>query len=305
MRESADWDLVGIHAETDKLRDTYAKVGCPLLSPEELLRAAEVIVVESAVRDHFRHTKLALNAGKHVHVEKPPAVTRAEFHELQSLAAARGCLMQMGYMWRYHPGIDKLIEAVQRGWLGEVTLVRGAINSNYPSAAARHELAEFRGGGMWELGCHLIDAVVRMLDMPLKISSTLRAHGSFNDQLADNTVAIFEYPRALAIISVNLMQPNASAHRFLEITGTNGTATLRPIEPPILQFDLAKAAGPYAAKLQTIPLPKYQRYVPELADLADAVRTHRPLAVTPDTDLSVHENSMGHFCNLKKKLVKL
>jgi predicted dehydrogenase len=287
--ESGDWELVGITAENEKLADSHRRAGHRLVTQDELLREAEVIAVESAVRDHFPHARAALAAGKHVHVEKPPAVTLDEFRELQGIARAQKRLMQMGYMWRYHAGFDRIIEAAREGWLGEVQMVRASMDSSITDAGTRRELAEFRGGGMFELGCHLIDALVRLLGRPLRITPTLASHGAARDNLADNTVAVFEYPRALAVIMVNLQHPGSGPHRFFEVVGTQGTATLRPIEPPALSLDLAQAAGPYKKGAQTVTLPKYQRYVPEFADLADAVRRNRPLAVTPETDLIVQE----------------
>ena len=288
LQSSPDWELIGIAESDPKLRAKHESKNLRFLSPGELLRDTEVIAVESAVRDHYRHAKLALAAGRHVHVEKPPAVTLSEFRELVELARSKGRLMQMGYMWRYHPGFIAILDAAKNGWLGQVSLVRGAIDSSY-AGAARTELAEFRGGGMFELGCHLIDAVVRLLGKPDKVTPLLRTHGA-TDSLVDNALATFEYPHALATISVNLMHPGAGAHRFFEVVGTNGTALMRPLEQPTLQFDLAKAAGPYTKGIQTLTLPKYERYVPEFADLADAVRRARPLTVTPETDLVVHES---------------
>jgi predicted dehydrogenase len=287
--ESGDWELVGVLAENEKLADTHRRAGHRIVTQEELLREAEVIAVESAVRDHFPHARAALVAGKHVHVEKPPAVTLDEFRELQGIARAQKRIMQMGYMWRYHPGFDRIIEAARAGWLGEIQVVRASMDSFITDAGTRRELAEFRGGGMFELGCHLTDALVRLLGRPQRISPTLASHAAAQDGLADNTVAVFEYPRALAVIMINLQHPGAGPGRFFEVVGTNGTATLRPIEPPALSLDLAKPAGPYKKGAQAVALPRYQRYVPEFADLADAVRSNRPLAVTPETDLIVQE----------------
>lgn len=289
VQASPEWELVGICEEKVPLREQLQKQGIRVLSQADLFRDAQVIAVESPVRDHYRHAKAALTAGKHIHVEKPPVVSLAEFKELQALALQNKRLMQMGYMWRYNPGIAKIIEAVREGWLGDVTSIRCSMNSFYNTPAGRAEVAEFRGGGMFELGSHLIDVVVRLLGRPEKITPTLGSHGRFDDKLVDNAVALFEYPRALATISINLLQPNPHGRRFFEVIGSNGTALLQPIEQPVLQIDLAKPAGPYVAKQQSVPLPKYQRYAPEFADLADTLRAGRPLAVTPETDLLVQE----------------
>jgi predicted dehydrogenase len=141
---------------------------------------------------------------------------------------------------------------------------------------------------MFELGCHMIDQLVRLMGAPQKVSTALRTHGQ-PDRLADNTVAVFEFPKALGIVHVNLLHPGAGAHRAFEVVGSNGTIKLWPIEPPTLVVELAKAAGPYKKGPQTVALPAYERYVPEFADLADAVRAGRPLEVTPEEDARVQE----------------
>ena len=106
--------------------------------------------------------------------------------------------------------------------------------------------------------------------------------------MVDNNVAVFEFDRALATITNSTYQPNAFAHRSFEVLGTNGTMLLKPIEPPTLEVDLAKAAGPHKAGKQTVPLPEYKRYVGDLADLAQAMRGGK-LAASLDEELLVQE----------------
>jgi len=286
LREAADYELIGICEESEKAREPFTKLGAKFISQDDLLNRAELIVVESAVRDHARYAKLALAAGKHVHVEKPPAATLRECEELVNLAREKKLLLQTGYMWRFHSGLNAAIEAARNGWLGEVFLVRAQINTHI-DASRRPGWAEFKGGSMFELGCHLIDAVVRLLGRPTRVTPHLQRRGG--DNLADNCVAIFEFAKAQAIVTSSVLQPNAFAHRFFEILGTNGTARVQPIEPPSLTFDLAKAAGPYQAGAQKIDLPAYRRYVGDFAELASAQRGEKPLRVTLDEELRVQE----------------
>jgi len=166
--------------------------------------------------------------------------------------------------------------------------VRGTMNTLI-GADRRWEWGLFHGGQMFEQGCHLIDPMVRLLGRPTKITPHLRKHGAFNDNVADNTVAVFEFPRALGVITSSMLQPGATQHRTFEVFGSNGNAVVRPIEGPVLQIDLAKPAGPYQAKTQTVQLPSYRRYVGDFAELAEAIRAKRPLEITPQEDLLVHE----------------
>jgi predicted dehydrogenase len=287
-KDSPDFQLVGICDDSEDVRRRFGNLGVQFLSRAELLKQAEVVAVESAVRDHAEHAEAALLAGKHVHLEKPPADNLKAFEALVRLAQEKKLLLQMGYMWRFNPGINDALRAARQGWLGDIYLVRATINTTVP-ADRRPEWAEFRGGTMFELGSHVIDPVVRLLGRPEKVTTFLKKHGRFDDRLADNTVAVLEFPKAMSIVTSATLQPGAGAHRMFEILGTNGTALVKPIEQPTLQIDLAKAAGPYAAKNQIVTYPQYKRYIPEFAELAEAIRQKRPLAVTPQEDLLVQE----------------
>jgi hypothetical protein len=61
------------------------------------------------------------------------------------------------------------------------------------------------------------------------------------------------------------------------------------LEPGTLVIDLAKAAGPYRAGAQEVPLPRFERYVGDFANLAAAVRGEKSLPVTLDQELLVQE----------------
>jgi len=290
VRESARWDLAGVWAEDEELRRKCEQAGVPALEERQLLEdsSIRVVAVESEVKDHARLARRALEAGKHVHVEKPPATTLGEFRALLALAARKKLLVQVGYMWRFHPSFEAASEAARKGWLGEIYLVRGTINTRV-SAGERAKMAQFRGGQMFELGCHLIDQLVRLLGRPRKVTPVLGAHGRFADGLADNTVAVFEYRKALGVITSATLQPGAGRHRSFEVFGTNGTAVLRPIEPAKLEIDLAEAAGPYRAGVQAVTLAPYRRYEAEFEELAAAVRSGTGLRIKPEEEEMVQE----------------
>jgi len=288
LRGSADWRLVGVCEDDAGVAARLREEGVPLISRQALLAHPEikVIVVESAVRDHARDARDALRAGKHVHLEKPPAVHLRDLLELVELARKSELLVEVGYMWRYHPGICRAMEAARAGWLGEVYLVKAQIG-NQLAARRRPEWAEFRGGVMFELGCHLIDAMVRLLGPPVRVTPFLRRDGAFSDPLHDNTCAVLEWGRALGIITASTLQVNAQRHRALEIHGTNGCAVVNPLEPPRLTIELEKPAGPYAAGGQTIPLPAYRRYEDDFRELAAAVRGQARLRVSLEEEVQV------------------
>lgn len=287
-QESPDWKCVGVFEPDAKPRAAAEKLGVKTLSQAQVLASSEVVVIESNAKDRYALAKTALLAGKHVHIEKPPTVTLAEFRELLGLAEEKKVLLQMGYMWRFNPGINAALEAARNGWLGDVFLVRGIINTSI-TGESRRSFGEIAGGTMYELGCHLVDPMIRLMGKHAKVTPILRHDAKDPDELADNCVAVFDFKHAIGIISSATMQPTAGVHRTFEVQGTNGIAVVKPLEQPVLTIDLAKEAGPYKKGSQIINFPPYKRYEPEFAELATCIRTGKSLGIKPEEDALVHE----------------
>src|ERR671937_288088 len=91
-------------------------------SYEQMLADPELdaVVIATPVPTHYELTKAALEAGKHVFVEKPPAMRAAEMDELVALAGERERVLMPGHLLLYHPGVQKLKELGEDGELGEV-----------------------------------------------------------------------------------------------------------------------------------------------------------------------------------------
>ena len=135
----------------------------------------------------------------------------------------------------------------------------------------------------------MIDSMIRLMGEPLSVTPFLRKDGSFPDTLKDNNLAVFQFHKAMGFVLNSNLQPNSGRHRVFEVFGTNGSATLRPIEPATLEIELAKAAGPFKAGLQVVPLRPYTRYVADVADLAACIRGERVLPVTLEEELRVQK----------------
>ncbi|MBL9202494.1 MAG: Gfo/Idh/MocA family oxidoreductase [Opitutaceae bacterium] len=286
--KSPDWEFIGACDPTPAGRAICEKAGAKMISQDELFARARVVAVESEIRDHAAHALLALRAGKHVHLEKPTAATLADARAVFALAREKNLLVQGGFMWRYHPGFRAIFEAARAGWLGDIYLVRGFVSNNL-TADRRKEWAEFPGGSMFELGSHLIDASVRLLGKPKAITPFLARHSATADALRDNNLAVLDYDRARAVIFNTALQAGGAPQRSFEVLGTKGTATLTPIEPGKLTFDLTAAAGPYKKGAQEVPLPAYKRYVDDLIELAAVVRGEKKLTVPLEEEFLVAE----------------
>jgi predicted dehydrogenase len=144
---------------------------------------------------------------------------------------------------------------------------------------------------MFELGCHLIDRAVALLGRPSRVTGRLWHHGPFDDTLADNTLALLEYRKAAAEISVAAMHPHGNAYRTIEITGTNGSATVRPFSPYRLATHLKEAAGPYPAgrKETEFPPDRLPAFSPDFLEMARVIRQGTRRSYSAEHDLATQE----------------
>jgi predicted dehydrogenase len=192
----------------------------------------------------------------------------------------------MGYMYRYNPAVVLLREFLQRGWLGEPFEVH-AVMSKVVAPAERRNLAEYRGGIMFELGCHLIDLVVGVLGRPGKVTAFPQHAAPSDDQLLDNMLTVFEYPRATATIKSSALEVEGFARRHLVVCGTEGTFHIQPLDNPAARVALSKPRGEYRTGYQDVSFPKYTRYVADAADMARIVRGEKEADFSYDHDLNV------------------
>lgn len=109
--------LVGVSDRSHSVaRTVAAHYGVPAFSHPEDLLALDLDAVLIAVPDrfHFALGLLAIEAGKHVLMEKPLAPTSAEARELVRAATARGLRLQTGSMKRHDPGVEYARASVPR-----------------------------------------------------------------------------------------------------------------------------------------------------------------------------------------------
>ena len=145
----------------------------------------DAIVVATPVPTHAPLAKRALEAGKHVFVEKPMAMNAAEAEELVELAAERDLALMPGHLLIYHPGVRKLKELVDSGELGDVLCVYGN----------RQNLGKIRKdeNALWSLGVHDLSVILYLLG---EDPSEAWAHGNafLNPGVEDVVFCYLRFP---------------------------------------------------------------------------------------------------------------
>ena len=155
---------------------------------EELIKdpAIELIVVNTPDSTHYEYTRLALEAGKHVIVEKPFTSTTEEGEELIALAAEKGLMLSVYQNRRWDADFRTVQEIIAKGLLGRLVEYEStfARYRNFIKPNTWKETGESGGGLTYNLGSHLIDQAIRLFGMPEAVFAdiaTMRTHGKVDD----------------------------------------------------------------------------------------------------------------------------
>ncbi|MDZ4401265.1 Gfo/Idh/MocA family oxidoreductase [Prosthecobacter sp.] len=276
------WEVVGVTGP-----EGYE--GVKSMTEEELLAVPDLkaVAVETRVEASCATARRGIEAGKHVHLDKPGALKHDEFKSMRLEAEKRGLTVQMGYMLRYNPAFELLFQAVREGWLGEITEIDAAMGK-LANGSTRGAIRKLEGGGMFELACHVMDAVVTILGKPQSVTGF--STPTRDDGVQDNQMAVLKYAKATAVIRCNHTDPFGGPRRRFNVTGTEGTFEIVPLESGKVNLSITKARGSYKKGAQSFQLdvPK-DRYAAEFVDLAKIVRGEKKHAWDAAHDIAVHE----------------
>lgn len=296
---SNDWEVVGIVEEDPELlaaakeNPTYRDF--PFLTLEEGLNieGLSAVGVETPIRDLLKYAEIAIDAGFHVHLDKPAGASFPDYERIMKKAEATGLVVQMGYMYRFNPAVLLLHRMLDAGWLGEVFETHAVMSKVMP-AASRQEVDEFAGGTMFELGCHIIDLTMGVLGAPDEVSShARRVLETPDDSLVDNMLAVFDYPKATATIRSTALEVEGFSRRQFVVCGTEGTCHIQPLDRPTIQLSLSQERQfpgeetIYKKGRSEITFEPYPRYVGDAADFAATIRGEKENNFPASYDLAV------------------
>ncbi|MGQ0665695.1 MAG: Gfo/Idh/MocA family protein [Nitrospiraceae bacterium] len=111
-----DSTLIGVRdLDQDRARTIAERFGAQTFERlADLLNEVEVVSIAVPTSAHYVVAKACLEAGKHVLVEKPIAVTSSEARELLELAKAKGCRLQVGHSERFNPIMQLMRPHIKR-----------------------------------------------------------------------------------------------------------------------------------------------------------------------------------------------
>jgi predicted dehydrogenase len=289
------FEVVGV-VETNPEKKTAAKKKTaydelPWLEEEGLLYDSnlDAVAIETDLPELVPTAMRCLEAGVHIHIDKPPGTSLLALQELYSLANSNNLIVQTGYMFRYNPAFQFCLKAVREGWLGDIFEIDGVISKTV-KYSRRRQLAQTYGGAMMLLGCHLIDIMIAMLGKPNKIYDYRHQTFASKDSLFDNELAVFDYPNASATIRSALVEVEGQTRRQFVVCGTEGTIEIKPLEPPQLNLALRDNVDAFKSGYQKIVLPEISgRYDDQLRDFAAIIAGHKEVDLSFDHELLVQQ----------------
>lgn len=263
-----------------------AEFGAPRLDPAELYAhpAIDIICICTPSGHHATEAIAAAQAGKHVLVEKPMALSLADADAMITTAAANGVALGVALQRRTEPQFQQLQAAVAGGAFGQLTL--GLVSIPYYRGQSYYDQADWRGtwaqdggGVLMNQGIHLIDLLLWLMGDPVEVqarAATLRHSIEVEDTL---TATLRFANNALATVAATTTAEPGFPHR-VEIYGTGGGAQIigeslhwhtaagdqHAAEPP------PQTAGAGSDPRGIAPI----GHIRLLRDFIEAVRTGRP-----------------------------
>ena len=196
----------------------------------------DLVVIPTPNETHYPLAKAALNAGKHVVIDKPFTVTLREGRLLKSLADASGKLLSVFHNRRWDSDFLSVRELLESRQLGRLVHFESHFDRFRPEVRDRWREQAKPGGGIWyDLGPHLLDQACVLFGMPQAILLDL-ANRRDGAQVDDDFHALLDYDGMRVVLHAAALVA-AESPRFT-LHGTHGSYVKFGLDP---QEDRLKA----------------------------------------------------------------
>lgn len=190
-----------------------------LLSDEKI----ELVVVNTPNNTHFDFAKLALEANKHVLIEKPATTTPEEFETLLALAEKVNRQVFVYQNRRWSSDITSAKQIINSGKLGDIVEMHLRFDRYRPTIGAKtFKETPIPSSGIWyDLGAHLIDQAISIFGKPI---SHYRSKNSYreNSQVDDFAFMHIVFPNKINVFITTSMLV-ADAQAGIVVHGTKGS----------------------------------------------------------------------------------
>ena len=214
-------ELVGVADASESARqgvEEHVSVAAVADWTELLDSPADAVINALPTPEHHQVTKAFLEAGKHVLVEKPIALTSAEAEDLVLTADRVGRLLVVGHVERFNPAVRGLRGLIERGELGDiVTIAARRVGIARPVAPQTDVVVD--------LAIHDIDVCSYLLPESQGRLAFASGRALWGNQQEDHADLVLRFGDAVAIVQANWITPIKI--RRVTVTGTGGARRRR------------------------------------------------------------------------------
>ena len=257
----------------------------------------DAVAIEVSEKNLSKYALMAAERGLHIHMDKPGGTELDDFRRLIEVVRSNGTVLHTGYMYRYNPAFIEILEKIRRGDIGEVYSVDAQM-SCYSPINTRKWLGELPGGNMFNLGCHLVDMVLRIQGLPEEVIPLNASTGIDGINTTDFGMAALRYKNGVSTVKTCAVERGGFCRRQFVVYGSKGTLELRPIERDATdKHDDSKLCTDiyetYSDEWVTVPSVHttgvYHRYDSMMAAFAEFVRGERKNPYSLDYELKLYE----------------
>lgn len=203
--------------------------------------AIELVVIATPNALHAPQAIAALEAGKHVVVDKPFALTAAEARKMADAAQRAGTLLTVFHNRRWDSDFLTLQRLIRDGVLGEVVQYESHFDRFRPVVRDRWRERAGPGAGAWmDLGPHLLDQALLLFGEPLAVSADIGVQRA-GAEADDYFHVVLRYPTLRVILHGSLL--TAASDLRLAVHGTGGSFVKHGLDPQEAQLKAGMVPG--------------------------------------------------------------
>ena len=227
-------ELAAVMSPTEKRVRAVAEKygGVPWFTDAEEMLASvklDAVYLASPPAFHLEQTRLCTEAGVHVFCEKPLALTVEQAQEMVDLCRQAGVKMGTAFMIPYHCLVQRAMQFVAQGALGQVVSTRVQFGFDYPplEGAFRQSREQHAGGAFMDVGNHAMDVLERIVGSKVRTVQAVTANVAYEYQGVEDTCLALVTLDNGAVGIVDAYFCTGSARNEVEVTGTERTLVIR------------------------------------------------------------------------------
>lgn len=253
-------------------------------SVHDLLQSCEVDALLIATPHHvlYETSLAAVQAGKHILVEKPCGMDEREICQIEEAAARQGICYMAGYSLRFVPLWQKVHQLLREGAVGEIRSLTGVFLMR-PLSEGWTAMPQTGGGPLLYVGSHLVDEILWCVgDRPVEVM----AHATYRGDTRAEELAAFQIRFLRGAVALCLVAQNGAAMtNNVDIYGSAGRLSVRggglfDYTAEIESNALEVYSTPTSLRVRPFGDIRVTKHSAQLAELAGAIAEARSPAVT-------------------------